>query len=95
MEYRRARVDIVLLPDHLHMHMPLSQRDADFPVRAGEIKRRFTAAYLGAAAREGPTRRGCLAKRSLMNHETLFRNKRRAGMPDVHAWEQEGNHLKS
>ena len=89
MEYQRARVDIVLLPDHLHMPMSPCEGDAVFPVRVGGTRRHFTAAYLGAAGREGPTRRGCLAKRSLMKRESLSRNKRRASMPDVPAVNRE------
>jgi putative transposase len=39
----------VILPDHLHVIMTLPPNDSDFSIRMSLVKRRFTAAVVGAA----------------------------------------------
>ena len=43
---------IVLLPDHLHLLITLPEGDADFSVRIGHIKARFTRDYLASGGAE-------------------------------------------
>ena len=45
---------IVLLPDHLHVMLRLPSGDGDFSGRIGQIKSRFTRAYLTAGGSEAP-----------------------------------------
>jgi putative transposase len=45
---------IVLLPDHLHMILALPLHDANFSLRVGGIKRRFTELYLAAGGKAAP-----------------------------------------
>jgi len=54
---------IVLLPDHLHMLMKLPEGDADFGVRVGGIKRRFTELYLAGGQEEASVSAGRFRKR--------------------------------
>ena len=44
---------VVLLPDHLHLLWSLPEGDTDYSTRIGQIKKRFTRAYLAAGGREG------------------------------------------
>ena len=54
---------IVLLPDHLHLLMHLPHGDADYSIRIGGIKRRFTDLYLASGGKEAPMPSGRKAKR--------------------------------
>jgi putative transposase len=44
---------IVLLPDHIHMLLTLPAGDTDYSSRIGQIKKRFTRAFLATGGQEG------------------------------------------
>ncbi|MCD4700032.1 MAG: transposase, partial [Phycisphaerae bacterium] len=54
---------VVLLPDHLHMLMRLPPDEADFSIRVGGVKRRFTDLWLSEGCAESPISDGKKAKR--------------------------------